>query len=274
MSDVQAKIDEIEAEMARTQKNKATNYHLGTLKAKIAKLKSELVNGPGGKSSGSKDAGRGFDVSKSGDTRIGLVGFPSVGKSTLLTTLTGTASEAAAYEFTTLTCIPGTMKYKGARIQVLDLPGIIEGAADGKGRGRQVISTARTCNMILIVLDSAKPVTHKKIIEQELFNFGIRINQEPPNVKYAVKESGGISYQELALQTKGMSPDIARMVLKEYKVSCAEVILRTDITVDQFIDVVEGNRKYMPVLYVMNKIDQLTIEELDILDSLPNYVPI
>ena len=77
------------------------------------------------------------------------------------------------------------MKYKGARIQVLDLPGIIEGAADGRGRGRQVISTARTCNLILIVLDSAKPVTHKKIIEAELFGFGIRINQvssvvEPP----------------------------------------------------------------------------------------------
>jgi uncharacterized protein len=59
-----------------------------------------------------------------------------------------------------------------------DLPGIIEGAADGRGRGRQVISTARTCNLILIVLDAAKPVTHKKIIEQELFSFGIRINQE------------------------------------------------------------------------------------------------
>lgn len=78
--DVQKKIAELEAEMARTQKNKATNYHLGTLKAKIAKLKSELINGPGGKSAGSKDAGRGFDVTKSGDTRIGLVGFPSVGK--------------------------------------------------------------------------------------------------------------------------------------------------------------------------------------------------
>lgn len=54
-------------------------------------------------------------------------------------------------------------KDKGARIQVLDLPGIIEGAAEGKGRGRQVISTARTCNLILIVLDSAKPLTHKKV---------------------------------------------------------------------------------------------------------------
>ena len=62
--------------------------------------------------------------------------------------------------------------------RVRDLPGIIEGAADGRGRGRQVISTARTCNLILIVLDASKPVTHKKIIEHELFSFGIRINQE------------------------------------------------------------------------------------------------
>mmetsp|Transcript_2178 Transcript_2178/g.3236 ORF Transcript_2178/g.3236 Transcript_2178/m.3236 type:complete len:374 (+) Transcript_2178:176-1297(+) len=274
MAEIQAKIDELEAEMARTQKNKATNYHLGTLKAKIAKLKSELINGPGGKSAGTKNAERGFDVTKSGDTRIGLVGFPSVGKSTLLTTLTGTRSEAAAYEFTTLTCIPGTMKYKGARIQVLDLPGIIEGAADGRGRGRQVISTARTCNMILVVLDSAKPVTHKKIIESELFNFGIRINQRPPEVKIMKKEAGGIGYQEMTKQTKGMSADAARLVLREYKISCAEVILREDITVDQFIDVIEGNRAYIPVLYVFNKIDQLTIEELDILDQMPNYVPI
>mmetsp|Transcript_12021 Transcript_12021/g.28380 ORF Transcript_12021/g.28380 Transcript_12021/m.28380 type:complete len:376 (-) Transcript_12021:36-1163(-) len=273
-AEIQAKIDEIQAEMARTQKNKATNYHLGTLKAKLAKLNSELVNGPGGKSSGTKNSERGFDVSKSGDTRVGLVGFPSVGKSTLLTALTGTRSEAAAYEFTTLTCIPGTMKYKGARIQVLDLPGIIEGAADGKGRGRQVISTARTCNLILVVLDAGKPLTHKKIIEAELNSFGIRINQKPPGVKFIKREQGGIDYQQLAPQTKGMNADVCRSVLKEYKVSCATIILREDITVDQFIDVIEGNRAYIPVLYVFNKMDAITIEELDILDQMPNYVPI
>jgi len=65
---------------------------------------------------------------------------------------------------------------------LLDLPGIIEGAKDGKGRGKQVIAVARTCNLIMIVLDAMKPVTHKRIIERELEGFGIRLNKQPPNI--------------------------------------------------------------------------------------------
>lgn len=116
------KIKEIEAEMARTQKNKATSYHLGTLKAKLAKLRSELFLEQSGGGGGSS-AGDGFAVARNGDARVALIGFPSVGKSSLLNTLTATESEAANYEFTTLTCIPGVLKYKGSKIQVLDLPG-------------------------------------------------------------------------------------------------------------------------------------------------------
>jgi hypothetical protein len=106
----------------------------------------------------------GFDVTKSGDARVGLVGFPSVGKSTLLSKLTGTFSEAADYEFTTLTCIPGTFRYKGCKIQLLDLPGIIEGAKDGKGRGRQVsiafpmLSAVRCLCSLLSTLFSLYPL--------------------------------------------------------------------------------------------------------------------
>lgn len=122
-------------QMARTQRNKATAGHLGLLKARLAKLRRELIAPKGG--GGATE--QGFEVAKTGDARVGFVGFPSVGKSTLLSNLAGVYSEVAAYEFTTLTTVPGCIKYKGAKIQLLDLPGIIEGAKDGKGRGRQVI---------------------------------------------------------------------------------------------------------------------------------------
>lgn len=100
--------------MARTQKNKATAGHLGLLKARLAKLRRELITPKGG----GGGPGEGFDVAKTGDARVGFVGFPSVGKSTLLSTLAGVYSEVAAYEFTTLTTVPGCIKYKGAKIQV------------------------------------------------------------------------------------------------------------------------------------------------------------
>ena len=88
---------DIEEEMARTQKNKATNYHLGTLKAKLAKLRSELLIEQSG--GGGGGGGEGFDVARLGDARVALIGFPSVGKSTLLSTLTETSSEVADVSF-------------------------------------------------------------------------------------------------------------------------------------------------------------------------------
>lgn len=83
--------------------------------------------------------------------------------------------------------------YNGAKIQMLDLPGIIQGAKDGKGRGRQVIAVAKTCNLIFIVLDVNKPLTDKRVIESELEGFGIRINKEPPNIVFKKKDKGGLN---------------------------------------------------------------------------------
>lgn len=82
---------------------------------------------------------------------------------------------------------------------MLDLPGIIEGAKDGKGRGRQVIAVARTCGLIFIVLDVLKPLQHKKIIERELEGFGIRLNKQPPNITFRKKDKGGVNLQALVI---------------------------------------------------------------------------
>lgn len=170
MSTTVEKIKAVEDEMARTQKNKATSFHLGQLKAKLAKLRRELLTSAASGSGGG--AGVGFDVARTGVASVGFVGFPSVGKSTLLSKLTGTESEVAEYEFTTLVTVPGVIRYKGAKIQMLDLPGIIDGAKDGRGRGKQVIAVARTCNLLFIILDVNKPLLHKQIIEKELEGVG------------------------------------------------------------------------------------------------------
>ena len=103
--------------------------------------------------------------------------------------LTDTKSEEAAYEFTTLTCIPGNIYYKGCRIQMLDLPGIIEGAAYGRGRGRQVIAVAKSADLILMVLDAGKEEEKnpREILERELETVGLRLNKEPPRIYFKVK---------------------------------------------------------------------------------------
>jgi len=267
MSTVLAKIEEVEAEIARTQKNKATMGHLGLLKAKLAKLRRELLAPPKGGGGG----GEGFDVTKTGDARIGLVGFPSVGKSTLLNKLTNTESEVAAYEFTTLTCIPGVIYHKGAKLQLLDLPGIIEGAKDGKGRGRQVIAVARSCGLILIVLDATKPATVKNLIEHELEGFGIRLNKRPPQITFRKRDKGGISLTS-AVQNTNLDIETVKAICAEYRVHNADISLREDATADDLIDVIEGNRKYIPAIYVINKVDCISEEELDLWARLPNSI--
>jgi len=269
MSTLVEKIKSIEDEMARTQKNKATSAHLGMLKAKLAKFKRELIT----PKSGGGGAGEGFDVAKTGDARIGFVGFPSVGKSTLLSNLAGVYSEVAAYEFTTLTTVPGVIRYKGAKIQLLDLPGIIEGAKDGKGRGRQVIAVARTCKLIFIVLDVLKPLGDKAIIQNELEGFGIRLNKIPPNITFRRKEKGGINLTQVVPQSE-LDLNSVKQILGEYRISNADIILKEDSTCDDLIDVIEGNRVYIPCIYVLNKIDQISIEELDIIYKIPHCVPL
>ncbi|KAJ0400230.1 hypothetical protein P43SY_006194 [Pythium insidiosum] len=257
------RIKEIEDEMKRTQKNKATEGHLGHLKAKLAKLRTELLEGD---KAGGGGGGEGFDVARSGDGRVALIGFPSVGKSTLLSQLTETESEQSSVEFTTLTCIPGNLIYNDVRIQLLDLPGIIEGAAHGRGRGREVIAVAKSADMILMVLDAGQEAgnRHREILENELETVGLRLNRQPPDIYLKRKAGGGISFNSTVRLTKlGDDPyKTVYKILHEYKIHNCELLFREDASTDDLIDVIEGNRKYIKCLYVYNKIDTLNFDTL------------
>ena len=153
------------------------------------------------------------------------------------------------------------------------MPGIIEGAKDGKGRGRQVIGVARTCHLILIVLDAMKPLTHRRKIQRELEGFGIRINKKKPNIVFQQKQKGGINLTSTVQLGEEWNLDVVT-VLKEYRINCAHISVRDEkATIDDLVDIIQGGVVHSRP-HVLNKVDGITIEELDLLDKVPHYVPI
>jgi len=243
------KIKAIQDEMARTQINKATEHHLGLLRAKIAKLKREQEEKKSRKSAKTD----GFDVKRSGDATVVFIGFPSVGKSTLLNKLTGAKSAVAAFQFTTVTVVPGMLEYRGAKIQLLDLPGIIKGASAGKGLGKRILSVARNADLVLLMLDVFQPY-HEDVLVNELANIGIRLNQKPPNIVIEKTTTGGIAVAQQVRLTK-MSESLLKDVLRVYGINNARVVIREDLSDEQLIDYVSGNKSYADAITLINKID-------------------
>lgn len=244
MPSLQEKIEEIELEIKNTPYNKATQHHIGKLKAKLAKLRLEKEK----KSSGSK---HGYSVKKSGNATVALVGLPSVGKSTLLNVLTNAKSDVADYYFTTLEVVPGIMEYKEAKIQILDLPGLIKGASKGKGRGREILSVVRGADLILLILDVF--TLDIDVLLKELNSSGLRLNQRKADVVIKKKSKDGININTTVELTK-IDVELVKAILSEYYVN-ADVVIREDITMEQLIDCLMQNIVYPKAFIVLNKID-------------------
>jgi small GTP-binding protein len=253
MGTIKEEIERLEKEIKDTPYNKATEMHIGKLKAKVAKLKDQLEKQAAKKTGG----GKGYGVKKSGHATVAIVGFPSVGKSTILNAITSADSRVGEYEFTTLTVVPGIMKYKGAEIQILDLPGIIKGASRGKGRGREILSILRSADLMMFVLDVFDTKLH--VLVEELWDVGIRLNQSPPNLVITKRDRGGIDVQTTVKLTQ-IEEETVKSIVDGYGYINADVILRTDITMDQLIDHLSGNRIYAPALVVLNKTDLVSRE--------------
>jgi len=256
MVDYKNKIKELEDELKKTKYNKATQGHIGIVKAKIAQLKGkqELRS--------SKKTGRsdhGYTVRKAGDGTVLLLGFPSSGKSTLLNELTGAQSEVGAYAFTTLSVVPGTMEYKQAKIQILDVPGIVSGAASGKGRGKEVLAVIRNADLVLVVVDVNNP-EHYPAILREVWESRIRLNKRKPQVWIKKKSKGGIQIGKTV--PLSVDDDTIKKILREFKVANAEVLIRSPIDVDDLIDCVEGNKKYVPAITCITKADLATVADV------------
>lgn len=255
MSDYSEKIKDFEAELQKTKYNKKTQHHIGLVKAKIARLKEKDEQ----KKKGGKK-GEGFSIRKSGDATVVLIGFPSVGKSTLLNQITNAESKVAAYAFTTLTVIPGLLKYEGAKIQVLDVPGVIKGASEGKGRGKEIFSVLRAADLIILLLEVKYP-GHLKIIQDEMYNIGLRLNKTKPNIIIRKTTKGGINIIQ-SVRTKKLQDRTIKAILTEFRIVNADIVIRQDVDEDELIDVLEDNKIYVPCVKILNKMDLVDDKKL------------
>ncbi len=245
---IEDKIQSVEEKLEKTPVNKATEKERARLKSRIAELEEEKQK----KASGTGDTS-GYAVEKKGDATVALVGFPSVGKSSLLNEMTNADSETGSYEFTTLDVEPGMLKHKGANIQILDVPGLIGGAADGRGGGKQVLSVVRNADLILFMLDPEE--MREDQIKQEIYNVGIRTNVSPPDIKVEKKGRGGITVNTTV--DLDIEEDTIKGLMKQKGFTNANVTIREKVDLDRFIDGLMGNRIYIPAITAVNKADMI-----------------
>jgi len=246
---LESRIQAIREEIRKTPYHKGTEHHIGKLRARLARLRDKQYESH----SGSKGGGGGYAVKKQGDATVVLIGPPSAGKSTLINIITNAESKVAPYEFTTVSVIPGMLKYNDAYIQILDVPGLIEGARSGKGRGKEVLSVARGADLLVIMTD-VKRVSMINTILKELEDSGIRVNKQKPEIIIKKKLFGGIDiYSNIHQEIK---KETIKEVAMEFGIRNADITLKENITLNELIDSFSPNRVYIPAIFVLNKIDQ------------------
>ncbi len=245
--DIEKRIKEIEDELKITKYNKSTEKHILKLKARLTFLRKQLEEQKRREKKRVSRAG----VKKQGDARVSLIGPPSVGKSMLFNRLTNAKSEVGDYAFTTLDVLPGILKYRGAEIQILDMPGLIEGASRGRGNGREILSIARDSDLLLITLDVFN--LDLDTILKELHEFGIRVNRKRPKISLKRTEKGGINIASTV--PLSVSEEVLKSMAWEFGYRNAEILIKEDITAEDFLDFLAGNRVYVPAVLVINKID-------------------
>jgi hypothetical protein len=153
------------------------------------------------------------------------------------------------------------MEHRGAKIQILDLPGLIKGAAEGKGRGKEILGVVRSSDMVLYVVDPFQDA-HFKVLHRELEIAGMRLNQEKPPVFITRRNRGGVEVRTTVEQTY-LTKEEMQDIIRSFGYTSALVTLRVDATAEMLVDTMASNRVYSKAIVIVNKIDLATQKDLD-----------
>ena len=172
----ESKIAALQEMLKFVPRHKASENMVAELTWKISKMKKDIEKQ---KEQSKKSTGYSINVRKEGAGQIVLMGMPNTGKSTLLKLLTGTNVEIAPYPFTTKTPEIGMMDFKHIKVQLVEVPALIEGSSEGKADGTRMLSLARNADAVVVL---HRDEQEKQVVIKELEKSGIIIDRKKPKI--------------------------------------------------------------------------------------------
>lgn len=203
-------------------KHKSSEKLLANIKTKISKLKKFLEK----EKIQRKGKGKKTSIKKEGAATITLVGTTNTGKSTLLKKLTGAKATIAAYKFTTKKPEVGVLDYKGIKLQIIEIPAIVENFRETE-QGPTLLNTISQSDLIVILFNNPKEknmldrelseIKIKKLIFDKIENFENKIWKSLDLIKVYTKQPGKKpEYPPLALRKGSVVRDLAIHVHKDF----------------------------------------------------------
>ena len=252
-SSIDEQIEHLERFCGVVVKHKGVENHLRMAKQKLKRLKSTQEKMRQAK----KGTGERWLVPKGEDAQIVIIGTVNSGKSSVLNQLAQSESAAKVgdYPFTTVKPEVGSTTARGARLQLVELPAIVEGSVRGEMSGKLVLAGIRNADCVIITLDLSKdPIGQFELLDKVLSTGKIRINIERPPVSIERIGSGNIQiFNEHYYEGKGKEEITEIMRNKGY----LNVIVRfhAPTSRDRFFDSLDHTISYLPAIILATKGD-------------------
>lgn len=254
------KVEATEKMLATVPKHKGTEKLRARLKRRLSKLREKIQEQGGG-------SGTGFNIPKEGVAQVALVGIPNAGKSSVLNTLTNADADINNYTFTTVKLEPGMMEHNGIKIQLVEIPGLIEDASLGKGMGNKLISAVRVADLLAFIVDlSNDPINQMNTLLKELERSGIRLNDKPPEIELERRSQGGIEIKG-ENKIRGNIKQVKEM-LRDSGVVNGVLIVKEEIGLEEVAEKLDESIVYKKGMILANKGDlQKTKEKYEKLEK-------
>jgi ribosome-interacting GTPase 1 len=209
---------------------------------RLSKMKSKLE-----KSRSVKGTGKGMRFARDGSATVVLVGLPNSGKSTLLSKITNATPKISDYAFTTKLPEIGIMEYQGTKIQIVELPALVEGSSKGKARGKEILSLIRNGDLIVCCLLGDRETLEYSldVLIAEMQTSNLVLNKKKPSISINKAGNNGV---EIVGETNVI--DGADKLFDILKQRYSNIILRVEekATVSNILEAMDITKAYRKVI--------------------------